>query len=53
MLLYKFLASTIQEKNISKISASTWNGKLKMSNALYYVSDIEDRFEEVIKKHER
>ena len=35
MLLYKFLASAIHGKNISKISLSILNDKFKLSHELY------------------
>ena len=53
MLIYKFLHLLYMEKNMSKISPWTWNGKFKLSHALYYESEFQDCFEEIIKKHER
>ena len=37
MLLYKFLASTIHGKNISKIAPATWNDKFKLSHAKLFL----------------
>ena len=37
--------------NKFKISASTWNDKFNLSNGSYSVSDIQDYFECIIKKH--
>ena len=33
------------------MSAPTWNEKFEQSDALYSVSDIQDYFEYIIKKH--
>ena len=38
--------------NKLKIHASTWNGEFDLPDGSYYVSDIQDCFEYVIKKHE-
>ena len=61
MLLYQILASTIHEKifkkscknNKFKISATTWIDKFELSDESQFVSDIQDFFEYVIKKHEK
>ena len=37
--------------NKFKISAPTWNDKLELSNGSYSVSDIQDNFECILKKH--
>ena len=34
------------------MSAPTWIGKFELSDRSYYVSDIQDYFEYIIKKHE-
>ena len=39
-------------KNKFKISAPTWNNKFELSDGLYSVSDIQDYFEYILKKHE-
>ena len=38
--------------NKFKISAPTWNDKFNLSGGSYSVSDIQDDFEYIIKKHE-
>ena len=38
--------------NKCKISAQTWNGKFDLPNGLYSISDIQDCFGYIIKKHE-
>ena len=38
--------------NKFKISAPTWNDKFNLPNGSYSVSDIQDYFEYIIKKHE-
>ena len=37
--------------NKFKISASTWNDKFELPDGSYYVSDIQDYFEYILKKH--
>ena len=37
--------------NKFKISAPAWNGKLELPDGLYSVSDIQDYFEYILKKH--
>ena len=39
-------------KNKFKISALTWNDKFELPDGSYYVSDIQDYFEYILKKHE-
>ena len=41
-----------QNKNKFKISAPTWNDTFGLPNGSYSVSDIQDYFEFIIKKHE-
>ena len=38
--------------NKFKISAPTWNGGFNLPDGSYYVFDIQDYFENIIKKHE-
>ena len=38
--------------NIFKISAPTWNGEFDLPDGSYSISDIQDYFEYIIKKHE-
>ena len=38
--------------NKFKISAPTWNDKFELPDGLYSVSDIQDYFEYILKKHE-
>ena len=59
MLLYQTLAFTIQKKyekvtqnNKFKISAPTWNEKFESPHGSFFVSDIQDCFEYIFKKHE-
>ena len=37
--------------NKFKISASTWNKEFKLPDGSYSVSDIQDYFEHILKKH--
>ena len=39
------------DNNKFKISAPTWNDKLELPDGLYSVSDIQDYFEYILKKH--
>ena len=39
------------KKNKFKISAPTWNEKLGLPNRSYSVSNIQDYFEHILKKH--
>ena len=56
---YQILAFIILGKNIKssyhndkfKISAPTWNDKFELSDGSYSVSDIQDYFEYILKKH--
>ena len=38
--------------NKFKISASTWNDEFDLIDGSYYISDIQDYFEHIVKKHE-
>ena len=40
------------KNNKFKISAQTWNDKFELPGESYYVSDIKDYFNQIIKKHE-
>ena len=40
------------KNNNFKISAPTWNDKSKLLDGLYSVSDIQDYFDYIVKKHE-
>ena len=42
---------TSYNNNKFKISAPTWNNKFELPNGLYSVSNIQDYFEHVLKKH--
>ena len=58
-MFYQKLAFTIHEKNIKKsyknnrlkIPVPTWNKKFDLHDGLFSVSDIEDYFEYILKKH--
>ena len=61
MLLYQILVFTIHgKKNIKKsyknnqfkISGQTWNETFELTDGLYSVSDIQDYFEYIMKKHD-
>ena len=59
MLLYQSLSFTIHEKykksyknDEFKISAPTWNEEFELPDRSYSVSDIQNYFEYIIKKHE-
>ena len=59
MLLYQILVFTITWKNIKssynnnkfKISAPTWSDEFELPDGSYSVSDIQDYFEYILKKH--
>ena len=40
------------KNNTFKISAPTWNEEFELADGSYSVSDIQDYFEYIIKKHE-
>ena len=46
------IKSVYNNNNKFKISAPTWNDKFDLLNGSYSISDIEDYFEYIIKKHE-
>ena len=39
------------KNNKFKISAPTWNEELELSDGLYFISNIQDYFEYILKKH--
>ena len=39
------------KNNKFKISAPTWNGELELPDVTYSLSDIQDYFEYILKKH--
>ena len=41
------------ENNKFEISSPTWNEKFDLSDEFYSVSDIQDYFEYILKKHEK
>ena len=59
MLFYQTIAFTIYGKiekshakiNIFKISAPIWNEEFELPDGSYYVLDIQDYFEYILKKH--
>ena len=59
MFLYQIIAYTIHEKlwkiiyknNEFKISVPTWNEEFESTDGSYSISDIQDYFEYVLKKH--
>ena len=53
-LFIRFLNSIKSEYNNNKFNvfAPTWNDEFNLLNGLYSVSDIQDYFEYIIKKHE-
>ena len=59
VLLYQILVFTMHEKNIKssynnskfKISAPTWKDRFELPDGSYYVSEIQDYFEYILKKH--
>ena len=59
ILLYQILVFTIHEKNIKssyksnkfEVSAPTWNDEFELPDGSYLISDIEDYFEYIFKRH--
>ena len=49
--IWKNIKSAYNNKKF-KISAPTWNEEIDLSNGSYSISDIQDYFEYIIKKHE-
>ena len=57
-MLYQILLFTIHRKTKSsynnnklKISAPTWNDEFELPDGSYFISDIQDYFEYIFKKH--
>ena len=58
-MLYQILVFVIHGKmqkksyknNKFKISAPTWNGEFELPDGSYSISDIQDYFEYILKKH--
>ena len=51
MLLYETLAFTIQNvKSLYKNLEQTWNKEFELFDEAYFVSDIQDYFEYILKK---
>ena len=51
MLLYETLAFTIQNvKSLYKNLEQTWNKEFELLDESYFVSDIQDYFEYILKK---
>ena len=58
-MLYQILVFTIHRKilkesyknNKFKISAPTWNEEFELPDGSYSISDIQDYFEYILKKH--
>ena len=48
---WKNIKNSFKTNNFN-ISAQTWNNKFELPNGSYSVSDIQDYFRQVIKKHE-
>ena len=42
---------SLYNNNKSKISATTWNDKFELQDGLYFLMDIQDYFEYILKKH--
>ena len=42
----------VKQNNKFKISAPTWNEEFKLSGGSYSVSDTQDYFKYIVKKHE-
>ena len=47
---WKNIKSTYNNNKV-KISASTWNDELQLPDGSYSISDIQDYFEYIFKKH--
>ena len=54
-ILVFFIHGKMQKKsyknNKFKISAPTWNGEFELPDGSYSISDIQDYFEYILKKH--
>ena len=50
-MLYQILAFTTHGNNKFKISASTWNEEFELPDGLYFISDMQDYFEYILRNH--
>ena len=50
-MLYQILAFTTHGNNKFKISASTWNEEFELLDGLYFISDMQDYFEYILRNH--
>ena len=50
-MLYQILAFTTHGNNKFKISASTWNEEFELPDGLYFISDMQDCFEYILRNH--
>ena len=50
-IYYKWKILKSCKNNKFKISAPTWNEEFELPDGSYYVSDIQDNFEYILKKH--
>ena len=50
-MLYQILAFTTHGNNKFKISASTWNEEFELPDGLYFISDMQDCFEHILRNH--
>ena len=48
----KYIKVIINDNNKFKISALTWDEEFELPNGSYSISDIQDYFEYIFKKHE-
>ena len=48
---YTWKSTKSSYNNRFKISVLTWNDKFKLPDELYFVSDIQDYFDYILKKH--
>ena len=51
-IYYTWKNKSAYNNNKFKISAPTWNDEFDLPNGSYSISDIQDYFEYIIKKHE-
>ena len=48
---FLLLCASLYNNNKFKISASTWNDEFELHDGSYSISDIQDYFEHILKKH--
>ena len=48
---YSHIVKKLYKNNKSKISAPTWNERFELPDGSYSISDIQDYYEYVLKKH--